>query len=101
MVSLQLQWCVGDVLLIIFDTLGRYKNGKVLPPSDTVRITSDGNRHKLAIAAIVKSDEGEYTYEVSSSAGSASCSATLAIQGGHAQHVYTAFWASAVQGKFQ
>lgn len=69
-------------LLLIVRTLNRYKNGKALAPSDTVRITSDGNRHKLVIAAIVKSDEGEYTFEVSSSAGSASCSATLAIQGG-------------------
>lgn len=69
-------------LLLIVRTLNRYKNGKALAPSDTVRITSDGNRHKLVIAAIVKSDEGEYIFEVSSSAGSASCSATLAIQGG-------------------
>ena len=69
-------------------TLDRYKNGKALTPSDTVRITSDGNRHKLVIAAIVKSDEGEYTFEVSSPAGSASCSATLAIQGEHTQCLY-------------
>ncbi|KAL8593184.1 hypothetical protein ACOMHN_009839 [Nucella lapillus] len=57
-----------------------FKDGKRLAPSNTVTVTSDGNRHRLVIAAIGKSDEGEYTFEMSTYAGSASCSATLTIQ---------------------
>ena len=60
---------------------GRYKNGQELSSGDTVLMVSDGHRHRLAIAAIVKADEGEYTFEVSSYAGSASCSAMLTIEG--------------------
>ncbi|GFO38542.1 titin [Plakobranchus ocellatus] len=56
-----------------------YKDGRTLLPSDGVRMTSAGNKHKLKIKAILESDAGQYTCKATSSAGSDSCSATLTI----------------------
>jgi titin len=56
-----------------------YKDGRQLIPSDAVTMMSSGNRYRLKLKAILKSDQGEYTCKATSKKGTKSCAATLTI----------------------
>ena len=60
----------------------RYKDGRVLLANKDVRMTSSGNKHRLKLTSILRSDQGEYTCKMRTSAGTKSCSATLTIAEG-------------------
>jgi len=57
------------------------KNGRPVTASATLKLRSDGNRHRLVIRNVTDADAGNYVCTLSSDAGMKSCQVTLSITG--------------------
>ncbi|KAK0067332.1 titin-like isoform X1, partial [Biomphalaria pfeifferi] len=56
-----------------------YKDGRLLIATGSVQMTSVGNKHKLRLKNLLRSDEGEYVCKSTSLAGTKTCGAVLTI----------------------
>ncbi|CAG5126024.1 unnamed protein product, partial [Candidula unifasciata] len=56
-----------------------YKDGRVLIATEGVRMTTEGNRHRLELRSVLRSDQGEYVCKATNLAGTKSCGAVLTV----------------------